>query len=134
MATDKRKSALRADVDAKMKAHGYDGTFRLELLWEIIDSLVDECATWEWAVGKKDKQILDLADECAGSTTMEYRCLWEERLAGEWYPFSGKVQTSELCLAEAERRGQSPEYRMVHIEARRKSNREWIPPCDVQGS
>ena len=44
MNTDERKRGLRAAVNAKTVAHGDIGiwTYTVGLLWEIIDSLVDE--------------------------------------------------------------------------------------------
>ena len=46
MTPDERKRGLRAAVNAKTTAYGDIGiwTYTTGLLWQIIDSLVDECA------------------------------------------------------------------------------------------
>ncbi len=65
MTTDERKRGLRAAVDVKVRGIIGDGDKRVlsqvqevELLWSIIDALVDECAARDSALATEVRYIL----------------------------------------------------------------------------
>jgi hypothetical protein len=78
-----------------------------------------------------EEALAALKERMEQAERLQFRCLWEEVIGGEWYWFSGKVGTFENTSLELESRRSLPRCRNVSIEVRVKRPGEaWPRPWD----